>query len=67
VAKAQYPDSEFRHGQFWALPTAFGSALPQPIEGQRSGNQIDAAIIFARLELRPRLSRGLQRANDLDC
>jgi hypothetical protein len=56
VAKAQYPDSEFRHGQFWALPTAFGSALPQPIEGQRSGNQIDAAIIFARLEFGLRFS-----------
>ncbi len=33
-----------------ALPTAFGSALPQPTEGQRSGNYINAAFAFARAD-----------------
>jgi hypothetical protein len=32
------------------LLIVFGSPLPQPAERQRIGNQIDAAMIFARAD-----------------
>jgi hypothetical protein len=40
------------------LLIAFGSALPQPTQWQRIGNQIDAAMIAARANFQ-RLSAGI--------
>jgi len=43
-----------------AIKNDSGLAIPQPTEWQRIGNQIDAAMIFARVELRKRASESIE-------
>ena len=54
----QYPVGEFRYGQFARYLVSLGNgvancvwlAVPQATEWQHIGDQIDAAMIFARMD-----------------